>query len=430
MKYYSTRKKSQEVSFKDAVVRGLAPDGGLYFPERIDKLPEGLIGSGKSIEELGFEVAKRFVDGEIKDEDLQKIVSETVNFPLPMIAVEKDVFSLELWHGPTCAFKDVGGRFLARCLEHFVKKTGDEITILVATSGDTGSAVAAGFLGVEGVDVVILYPKGKVSRIQEQQLTTMGQNITTLEVDGTFDDCQSMVKKAFNDDELRSKINLSSANSINVARFLPQSFYYFSSYEQLEDKKKPVVYSCPSGNFGNLTAGMFAKRMGLPIDRFIGATNINDVVPKYLQTGVYKARPSVSTISNAMDIGDPSNFVRILELHGGDWNKVRKSMVGYAFSDEQTKEGMIDVISRTGYLMEPHGVIGYMAVKEYQKSHDVQAVVLETAHPAKFGDVVEPVIGQKVEIPERLQEYMRRKKVALLIQPDFNEFKQFLLERV
>jgi threonine synthase len=430
MKYYSTRKKSQEVSFKDAVIRGLAPDGGLYFPERIDKLPEGLIGSGKSIEELGFEVAKRFVDGEIKDEDLQKIVSETVNFPLPMIAVEKDVFSLELWHGPTCAFKDVGGRFLARCLEHFVKKSGEEITILVATSGDTGSAVAAGFLGVEGVDVVILYPKGKVSRIQEQQLTTMGQNITTLEVDGTFDDCQSMVKKAFNDDELRNKINLSSANSINVARFLPQSFYYFSSYEQLEDKKKPVVYSCPSGNFGNLTAGMFAKRMGLPIDRFIGATNINDVVPKYLQTGVYKARPSVSTISNAMDIGDPSNFVRILELHGGDWNKVRKSMVGYAFSDEQTKEGMIDVISRTGYLMEPHGVIGYMAVKEYQKSHNVQAVVLETAHPAKFGDVVEPVIGQKVEIPERLQEYMRRKKVALLIQPDFNEFKQFLLERV
>jgi threonine synthase len=430
MKYYSTRKKSQEVSFKDAVIRGLAPDGGLYFPERIDKLPEGLIGSGKSIEELGFEVAKRFVDGEIKDEDLQEIVSETVNFPLPMIAVEKDVFSLELWHGPTCAFKDVGGRFLARCLEHFVKKTGEEITILVATSGDTGSAVAAGFLGVQGIDVVILYPKGKVSKIQEQQLTTMGQNITTLEVDGTFDDCQSMVKKAFNDDELRSKINLSSANSINVARFLPQSFYYFSSYEQLEDKNKPVVYSCPSGNFGNLTAGMFAKRMGLPIDRFIGATNINDVVPKYLQTGVYKARPSVSTISNAMDIGDPSNFVRILELHGGDWNKVRKSMVGYAFSDEQTKEGMIDVISRTGYLMEPHGVIGYMAVKEYQKSHDVQAVVLETAHPAKFGDVVEPVIGQKVEIPERLQEYMRRKKVALLIQPDFDDFKQFLLERV
>ncbi|MAW64735.1 MAG: threonine synthase [Flavobacteriales bacterium] len=430
MKYYSTRKKSQEVSFKDAVIRGLAPDGGLYFPERIDKLPEGLIGSGKSIEELGFEVAKRFVDGEIKDEDLQKIVSETVNFPLPIIAVEKDVFSLELWHGPTCAFKDVGGRFLARCLEHFVKKTGEEITILVATSGDTGSAVAAGFLGVQGIDVIILYPKGKVSKIQEQQLTTMGQNITTLEVNGTFDDCQSMVKKAFNDDELRSKINLSSANSINVARFLPQSFYYFSSYEQLEDKKKPIVYSCPSGNFGNLTAGMFAKRMGLPIDRFIGATNINDVVPKYLQTGVYKARPSVSTISNAMDIGDPSNFVRILELHGGDWNKVRKSMVGYAFSDEQTKEGMVDVISRTGYLMEPHGVIGYMAVKEYQKSNDVQAVVLETAHPAKFGDVVEPVIGQKVEIPERLQEYMRRKKVALLIQPNFNEFKQFLLERV
>jgi threonine synthase len=430
MKYYSTRKKSQEVSFRDAVVRGLAPDGGLYFPERIDKLPRGLIGSGKSIDELGFEVAKLFVDGEIPDVDLQKIVSETVNFPLPIIGVEKDVFSLELWHGPTCAFKDVGGRFLARCLEYFVKKSGDKITILVATSGDTGSAVAAGFLGVEGIDVVILYPKGKVSKIQEQQLTTMGQNITTLEVDGTFDDCQAMVKRAFNDEELRSKINLSSANSINVARFLPQSFYYFSSYEELEDKKKPVVYSCPSGNFGNLTAGMFAKRMGLPIDRFIGATNINDVVPKYLNTGVYEPKPSVSTISNAMDIGDPSNFVRILELHGGNWNKVRESMVGYAFNDEQTKEGMRDVISRTGYLMEPHGVIGYMAVKEYQKSNDVQAIVLETAHPAKFGDVVEPVIGQKVEIPERLQEYMRRKKVAIFIQPDFQQFKQFLLDRI
>jgi threonine synthase len=430
MKYYSTRKKSQEVSFRDAVVRGLAPDGGLYFPERIDKLPRGLIGSGKSINELGFEVAKLFVDGEIPDVDLQKIVSETVNFPLPIIGVEKDVFSLELWHGPTCAFKDVGGRFLARCLEYFVKKSGDKITILVATSGDTGSAVAAGFLGVEGIDVVILYPKGKVSKIQEQQLTTMGQNITTLEVDGTFDDCQAMVKRAFNDEELRSKINLSSANSINVARFLPQSFYYFSSYEELEDKKKPVVYSCPSGNFGNLTAGMFAKRMGLPIDRFIGATNINDVVPKYLNTGVYEPKPSVSTISNAMDIGDPSNFVRILELHGGNWNKVRESMVGYAFNDEQTKEGMRDVISRTGYLMEPHGVIGYMAVKEYQKSNDVQAIVLETAHPAKFGDVVEPVIGQKVEIPERLQEYMRRKKVAIFIQPDFQQFKQFLLDRI
>ncbi len=429
MKYYSTRKISEEVSFKDAVVRGLAPDGGLYFPERIEKLPEGIIGTGKSIEELGFEVAKRFVDGEIPDAHLQRIVSETVNFPLPIVEVEKDVYSLELWHGPTCAFKDVGGRFLARCMSHFVQESGDKVTILVATSGDTGSAVAAGFLGIEGIDVVILYPKGKVSKIQEQQLTTMGQNISTLEVNGTFDDCQLMVKQAFNDDELRSKMKLSSANSINVARFLPQSFYYFGSYEQLEDKTKPVVYSCPSGNFGNLTAGMFAKKMGLPIERFIGATNINDVVPEYLKTGKYNARPSVSTISNAMDIGDPSNFVRILELHGGNWEKVKESMVGYSFDDEQTKEGMKDVISRTTYLMEPHGVIGYMALKEYQKKHDVQGIVLETAHPAKFGEVVEPVIGQKIEIPERLQEFMKREKVATLIKPDFDQFKQYLLAR-
>ncbi|MDG1517472.1 MAG: threonine synthase [Flavobacteriales bacterium] len=429
MKYYSTNKKSEDLSFKEAVIRGLAPDNGLYFPERIEKLPEGLIGSGKSIEELGFEVAKRFVDGEIPDADLERIVSETVNFPLPIVEVEKDVFSLELWHGPTCAFKDVGGRFLARCLSHFVQSGGEKVTILVATSGDTGSAVAAGFLGVEGIDVVILYPKGKVSKIQEQQLTTMGQNITTLEVDGTFDDCQAMVKAAFNDSELRSKMNLSSANSINVARFLPQSFYYFGSYEQLEDKSKPVVYSCPSGNYGNLTAGLFAQKMGLPIAKFIAASNANDIVPKYLETGVYIPKPSVTTISNAMDVGDPSNFARILEIHNGDWDAVKASIVGYSYSDAQTEVGMMDVITRTGYLMEPHGVIGYMALKEYQKQHDVQGIVLETAHPAKFGDVVEPVIGQKIEVPERLQEFMRRKKVATLINADFKELKDYLLSK-
>jgi len=427
MKYFSTNKKADDVSFKDAVIRGLAPDGGLYFPERIEKLPAGLIGSGKSVEELGFEVAKRFVDGEIPDNKLQTIVSETVNFPLPLIPVEKDVFSLELWHGPTCAFKDVGGRFLGRCLSHFVEQSGEKVTILVATSGDTGSAVAAGFLGIEGIDVVILYPKGKVSKIQEQQLTTMGQNISTLEVDGTFDDCQSMVKSAFNDTELRGAMKLSSANSINVARFLPQSFYYFSSYEQLEDKSKPLVYACPSGNYGNLTAGLFAREMGLPIDRFIAATNVNDIIPQYLKTGKYIPKPSIFTISNAMDIGDPSNFARILEIHDGNWEGVKKSLAGFSFTDEETKTGMKDVIDKTGYLMEPHGTIGYMALKEYQKTHDVQGIVLETAHPAKFGEVVEPVIGRKIEIPERLQEFMKRKKVATLIQPKFEELKNFLL---
>ena len=427
MKYFSTNKKADDVSFKDAVIRGLAPDGGLYFPERIEKLPAGLIGSGKSVEELGFEVAKRFVDGEIPDDKLQTIVSETVNFPLPLIPVEKDVFSLELWHGPTCAFKDVGGRFLGRCLSHFVEQSGEKVTILVATSGDTGSAVAAGFLGIEGIDVVILYPKGKVSKIQEQQLTTMGQNISTLEVDGTFDDCQSMVKSAFNDTELRGAMKLSSANSINVARFLPQSFYYFSSYEQLEDKSKPLVYACPSGNYGNLTAGLFAREMGLPIDRFIAATNVNDIIPQYLKTGKYIPKPSIFTISNAMDIGDPSNFARILEIHDGNWEGVKKSLAGFSFTDEETKTGMKDVITKTGYLMEPHGTIGYMALKEYQKTHDVQGIVLETAHPAKFGEVVEPVIGRKIEIPERLQEFMKRKKVATLIQPKFEELKNFLL---
>lgn len=427
MKYFSTNKKADDVSFKDAVIRGLAPDGGLYFPERIEKLPAGLIGSGKSVEELGFEVAKRFVDGEIPDDKLQTIVSETVNFPLPVVPVEKDVFSLELWHGPTCAFKDVGGRFLGRCLSHFVAQNGEKVTILVATSGDTGSAVAAGFLGVEGIDVVILYPKGKVSKIQEQQLTTMGQNISTLEVNGTFDECQSMVKSAFNDPELRSKMKLSSANSINVARFLPQSFYYFSSYEQLEDKSKPLVYACPSGNYGNLTAGLFAREMGLPIDRFIAATNVNDIIPQYLKTGNYIPKPSIFTISNAMDIGDPSNFARILEIHNGDWASVKKSLAGFSFTDEETKTGMKDVIDKTGYLMEPHGTIGYLALKEYQKTHDVQGIVLETAHPAKFGEVVEPVIGRKIEVPDRLQEFMRREKVATIIEPKFEELKSFLL---
>ena len=298
MKYYSTNKISPAVSFEDAVVRGLAPDKGLYFPEKIGTLPKGLIGHNNSIHEIAFEVAKLFVDGEIDNQKLQTIVEETLAFPTPIVNVEKDVFSLELWHGPTCAFKDVGARFLARCLSYFVQRKERKVTILVATSGDTGSAVANGFLGVEGIDVVILYPKGKVSKIQEQQLTTIGHNIAALEVEGTFDDCQKMVKLAFNDESLTNTMNLSSANSINVARFLPQSFYYFSAYEQLEDKKKPVAFSVPSGNFGNLTAGMFATRMGLPVEKFIAATNVNDVVPEYLKTGVYRARPSIPTISN------------------------------------------------------------------------------------------------------------------------------------
>ena len=392
-------------------------------------MPKGLIGHNNSIHEIAFEVAKLFVDGEIDNQKLQTIVEETLAFPTPIVNVEKDVFSLELWHGPTCAFKDVGARFLARCLSYFVQRKERKVTILVATSGDTGSAVANGFLGVEGIDVVILYPKGKVSKIQEQQLTTIGHNIAALEVEGTFDDCQKMVKLAFNDESLTNTMNLSSANSINVARFLPQSFYYFSAYEQLEDKKKPVAFSVPSGNFGNLTAGMFATRMGLPVEKFIAATNVNDVVPEYLKTGVYRARPSIPTISNAMDIGDPSNFARILELHKGNLASIQNEMVGYAYTDEETAAGVKYIMDTTGYLSEPHGAIGYLALKEYMKTSNCQGIFLETAHPAKFGEVVEPILNTPVAIPERLQDYLSRKKEAVLIAPEYEALKSYLINR-
>ena len=429
MKYYSTNKKSDKVSFKDAVIKGLAPDKGLYFPESISDVPSGLLNSGKDLNEICYEYIKQYIGDEIPAEKLKQIIAETINFPLPIVEIEKDVYSLELWHGPTCAFKDVGARFLARCLSYFIQDQKEKVTILVATSGDTGSAVANGFYNVDGIDVVILYPKGKVSKIQEQQLTTIGGNVSALEIDGTFDDCQAMVKAAFNDKELNDTMKLSSANSINVARFLPQAFYFIAAYEQLKNKNKDVVFSVPSGNFGNLTAGMFAQKAGLPVAKFIAGTNANDIVPKYLATGIYEAKPSVSTISNAMDIGDPSNFARILELHDGDWDAVKNTLVGHAYSDDETRTSMKDVIDRTGYLTEPHGTIAYMALKEYQKNHDCQGIILETAHPAKFHDVVEPVIGQKVDIPERLQEYMEREKDALLIDNQFDSLKSYLLTK-
>lgn len=429
MKYFSTNKKSEKVSFKEAVIKGLAPDKGLYFPESISDFPEGLLNSGKDLNEICYGYIKQFIGDEIPEEKLKQIIAETINFPLPIVEIEKDVYSLELWHGPTCAFKDVGARFLARCISYFIQDQEEKVTILVATSGDTGSAVANGFHNVKGIDVVILYPKGKVSKIQEQQLTTIGGNVSALEIDGTFDDCQAMVKDAFNDRELNEKMKLSSANSINVARFLPQAFYFIAAYEQLKDKNKDIVFAVPSGNFGNLTAGMFAQKAGLPVAKFIAGTNANDIVPAYLKTGIYTAKPSVSTISNAMDIGDPSNFARILELHQGDWDAIKNTLVGHAYSDDETRESMKDVIDRTGYLTEPHGTIAYMALKEYQKNHDCQGIILETAHPAKFHDVVEPAIGQKVEIPERLQEYMDREKNALLIDNTYESLKAYLLSQ-
>ncbi len=427
MKYYSTNKKADAVSYEEAVVRGLAPDKGLYFPERIEALPKGLIGNEKSLHEIAFEVAKRFVDGEIPNAKLQEIVEETLNFPLPIVEVEHGVYSLELWHGPTCAFKDVGARYLSRNLSYFVRNENKEVTVLVATSGDTGSAVANGFLKVQGINVVILYPKGKVSEIQEKQLTTMGHNVKAFEVNGTFDDCQAMVKLAFNNAELRSKLNLSSANSINVARFLPQSFYYFWAYEQLKDKNKPLAFSVPSGNFGNLTAGLFAKRMGLPVNKFVASTNTNDVVPEYLQTGVYRPRPSISTISNAMDIGDPSNFARILELYNHKLEAIRNDMVGYAFFDDDSRNAMRNVYKEQDYIMDPHGAIAYAGLKKWMDKNGGQGIFLETAHPAKFGDVVELAIEAKVEVPERLQEYLKREKKAIALGNTFEELKALLL---
>lgn len=430
MKYFSTNKNSEKVSFKEAVIKGLAPDKGLYFPESISEIPTELLTNGSNLDEVCFAYIQQFVGDEIPEDTLKTIIKETINFPLPIVEIEKDVYSLELWHGPTCAFKDVGARFLARCLSYFVKDQKEKVTILVATSGDTGSAVANGFYEVDGIDVVILYPKGKVSKIQEQQLTTIGKNVSALEVEGTFDDCQKMVKLAFNDQELNEKMKLSSANSINVARFLPQAFYYFAAYEQLKDKNKDLVFAVPSGNFGNLTAGMFAQKVGLPVAKFIAGTNINDIVPKYLSTGIYQTKPSVSTISNAMDIGDPSNFARIAELHNDNWEAIKTTLAGYAYTDDQTRDSMKDVLDRTGYLTEPHGTIAYMALKEYQKTHDCQGIILETAHPAKFHDVVEPVIGENIAIPERLQEYLNRKKNAVLINNEFESLKEYLLTRL
>ena len=428
MKYFSTNHKSEKASFKDAVIKGLAPDRGLYFPESISPIPNGFLDNGKELTEICYQYIKQFVGDEIPPDVLRKITAETINFPLPIVPIEKEVYSLELWHGPTCAFKDVGARFLARCLSYFIQDQKETVTILVATSGDTGSAVANGFFNVPGINVVILYPKGKVSKIQEQQLTTIGGNISALEIDGTFDDCQDMVKSAFNDKELNAAMKLSSANSINVARFLPQAFYFIAAYEQLENKKKDLVFAVPSGNFGNLTAGMFAQKAGLPVSKFIAGTNVNDIVPKYLAKGVYEPKPSISTISNAMDIGDPSNFARIIELHNGNWESVKNTLVGYSYNDEQTRQSMKKVIESTGYLTEPHGTIAYMALKEYQKNHDCQGIILETAHPAKFHDVVEPEIGRKVEIPERLKEYLHREKDALLMSNKFESLKTYLLE--
>ena len=434
MNYYSTNKSAPEVSFSDAVIKGLAPDKGLYMPERIDRMPDGFFERLPEMDfrEIAFEVAKAFFGEDIPEAKLKEIVRDALNFETPVVPVSENIYSLELFHGPTLAFKDVGARFMARMLAYFIQRKGEDrpVTVLVATSGDTGSAVANGFLGVPGIEVVVLYPKGKVSAIQECQFTTLGQNITALEVDGTFDDCQRLVKSAFLDADLNRKMSLSSANSINVARFLPQAFYYFNAYAQLmrEGRADEVVVCVPSGNFGNITAGLFAKRMGLPVKRFIAANNRNDVFYEYLQTGEYKPRTSVATLANAMDVGDPSNFVRILDLYGHSWEAVKADISGAWYPDEQIRQTVKETYEKTGYLLDPHGACGYQALLEGLRPGET-GVFLETAHPAKFKETVDAITGGDLEIPAKLQAFMKGQKQSIEMNADFEAFKSYLFSR-
>ena len=431
MKYYSTNKKVSGVSLQDAVVKGLAEDKGLFMPDSIKALPQSFFDSIEtmSFQEIAYTVADAFFGEDVEAEALKKIVYETLNFDVPLVHVADNIYSLELYHGPTLAFKDVGGRFMSRLLGYFIQKQGENnVKVLVATSGDTGSAVANGFLGVEGIHVYVLYPKGLVSPIQECQFTTLGQNITALEVDGTFDDCQALVKSAFMDDELNAKLKLTSANSINVARFLPQSFYYFYAYAQLKKlgKATDVVMCVPSGNFGNITAGLFAKKMGLPVKRFIAANNRNDIFLQYLKTGVYTPRPSVSTIANAMDVGDPSNFARVLDLYSGSHAAISTEISGVSYNDKQIADSLKNCYQETGYLLDPHGAVGYRALRDGLAVNEI-GVFLETAHPAKFLETVEGIIGEKVEIPLKLQEFMKGEKKSLPLSKDFETFKKYLM---
>ena len=429
MKYYSTNHKSDDVTLRDAVVRGLAPDRGLYMPERLNKLPKEFFDSidKMTFQEMSFEVAKAFFGEDIPADDLKRIVYDTLAFETPVVKVEDNIYSLELFHGPTLAFKDVGARFMARLLGYFNKEEKQLVNVLVATSGDTGSAVANGFLGVDGVHVYVLYPKGKVSPIQECQFTTLGRNITAVEIDGVFDDCQALVKNAFMDAELNQRMKLTSANSINVARFLPQAFYYFNAYAQMKrlGKADNLVICVPSGNFGNITAGLFGWFMGLPVKRFIAANNANDIFYNYLKSGVYSPKPSVQTLANAMDVGDPSNFARVLALYGGSHKDIAGHIGGATYTDEQIKETLKECYNRTGYLLDPHGTCGSRALKE-QLQPGEYGVFLETAHPAKFKEKVDAITGGDVEIPARLQAFMKGTKQSVALSKDYTDFRNFL----
>ena len=428
MKYYSLNHNAPKVSFEEAVIQGLATDKGLYFPESMIPLATEFFENIENLSNaaIAFEAIKQFVGDEIPTETLKQIITDTLCFDFPTIKVEEGIYALELYHGPTMAFKDVGARFMSRCLAYFNKdKKDNKNTVLVATSGDTGGAVASGFLGVQGVEVVILYPSGKVSDIQERQLTTLGQNIKALEVDGVFDDCQDMVKKAFLDEGL-SHHNLTSANSINIARWLPQMFYFFFAYKQLKSQNKPLVFSCPSGNFGNICAGIIAKKMGLPIEHFVASTNVNDTVPRFLEKGNYDPKPSIATISNAMDVGNPSNFIRIQEMYNNDLEEFKKDFSSFSYSDEETLDAMQSIYKNDGYIAEPHGAVGYLGLKNELKNHpNAIGIFLETAHPIKFLDVVEPALNIKLPIPTQIESVLNKEKVSVKIKT-YEEMKAFL----
>ena len=432
MNYYSLNKKSSNVSFKEALIKGLAPDKGLYFPEKINKLSENFIVNinNYSNEEIAYECIHQFIGNDIPESDLRKIIADVLSFDFPLTKLNDQISFLELFHGPTMAFKDVGARFMARCLEYFLKNQDENksVTVLVATSGDTGGAVASGFYKVNGIKVVILYPKGKVSKVQEKQLTTLGENITALEVDGTFDDCQAMVKKAFLDDDLLNKISLTSANSINIARWLPQMFYFFFSYRDFKlSQSDKIAFSVPSGNFGNICAGMMAKEMGLPINKFIASNNINDVVNRYLKTKIYDARPSIQTISNAMDVGDPSNFVRISNICKNDFNLIKNNLHTCSFTDEETVDGIKELINEFNYIPDPHGAVGFLGVKEFIKSNsNYKFIILETAHPAKFSDVIN-LYTDNLVVPNQISSIINKKKKSVEID-GYIAFKNFLLD--
>ncbi len=430
MQFYSTNKQSPKVDFKQATINGQAPDKGLYFPEQIPVFPKSLIENIGSFtnEEIAYQVIKPYVGTAIPEEQLRRIVSETINFDIPLIKVTDTIFSLELYHGPTLAFKDIGARFMSRCLGYFVKGLSKKVTVLVATSGDTGGAVANGFYDIYGIEVVILYPSGKVSSVQEKQLTTLGKNIHALEVNGSFDDCQQMVKQVFTDEELNKKLFLTSANSINVARWLPQQFYYLFAYKQWAQKNNPPVISVPSGNFGNICAGILAHVSGMPVKRFIAACNANDIVPTFMQTEKYQPKKAVATISNAMDVGNPSNFIRILEIFHHKFADLKNILSSCSITDVETRSTIKNVYQTQGYLLDPHGAVGYLALEQYlQNNPEEKGIVLETAHPVKFYDVVEPVIGEKVSIPSTVQQQLLLEKKSTKIEAEADLLKEFLL---